>query len=141
HNFTDDNGTLINGDGKAPLVLISSGSALYGTTMFGGSSGFGTVFRLSADGTGFRTLHTFAFTDSYAQSALLVSGNTLYGTIAYGGRSGTGRIFKVNTDGTSFATLYSFSAFITNSTGVYTNSDGNHPRGLISWGNMMYGTA
>ena len=109
--------------------------------MFGGSSGFGTVFSLSADGTGFRTLHTFAFTDSYAQSALLVSGNTLYGTIAYGGRSGTGRIFKVNTDGTSFATLYSFSAFITNSTGVYTNSDGNQPRGLISWGNTLYGTA
>src|SRR5439155_5620991 len=82
HKFTDDNGTLMNGDGKAPLVLISSGSALYGTTMFGGSLGFGTVFRLSADGSGFRTLHTFAFTDSYAQSALLVSGNTLYGTIA-----------------------------------------------------------
>src|SRR5260221_316397 len=42
----------------------------------------------------------------------------------------------------TFTTLHSFTASITNSSGVYTNSDGANPRtGLILAGNTLYGTA
>ena len=42
----------------------------------------------------------------------------------------------------TFTTLHSFTASITNSSGVYTNSDGANPRtGLIFAGNILYGTA
>jgi uncharacterized repeat protein (TIGR03803 family) len=39
--------TITNGSGSGPNGLVLSGNALYGTTVKGGSSGNGTVFRLS----------------------------------------------------------------------------------------------
>jgi len=51
-------------------------------------------------------------------------------------------VFAVNTDGTGFTTLHSFTAGGTNSSGVFTNSDGAYPQaGLILSGNTLYGTA
>jgi uncharacterized repeat protein (TIGR03803 family) len=47
-------------DGASPRAeLILSGNTLYGTAAGGGSSGAGTVFALSTDGTGFTNLHLF----------------------------------------------------------------------------------
>src|SRR5207245_2064142 len=58
HRFTTpSNGT--NSDGVNPsCTLVLSGNTLYGTTVRGGSSGNGTVFALSTDGTGFTNLHS-----------------------------------------------------------------------------------
>jgi len=58
-----------------------SGGILYGTTELGGSSGYGTVFAVNTDGTGFATLHHFIGSDGAAPdvATLLLSGNTLYG--------------------------------------------------------------
>jgi len=53
-----------NSDGAGPQAgLILSGTTLYGTASQGGSSGYGTVFAVNTDGTGFTTLHTFTATD------------------------------------------------------------------------------
>lgn len=133
-------GLYTNSDGAYPAaVLISLGNTLYGTARSGGSSGYGTVFALNTDGTGFTNLHSFNGSGDGANpwAGLVVSGNTLYGTAEAGGSSGNGTVFAVNTDGTGFTNLYSFSA-LNNS----TNSDGAHPYSdLVLAGGALYGTA
>ena len=69
--------------------LILSGNTLYGTAVYGGSSGDGTVFAVNTDGTGFTTLHNFTATvygqrdGAFPYAGLILSGNTLYGTASW----------------------------------------------------------
>src|SRR5262249_22549642 len=86
------NGPAINFQGANPNAgLILSGNTLYGTAAAAGSSGAGTVFAVNTDGTGFRLLHIFTYTDgANPWSGLILSGNTLYGTAYSGGGSGWG---------------------------------------------------
>jgi uncharacterized repeat protein (TIGR03803 family) len=142
HTFTT--GFYGNNDGAAPYAgLILSGNTLYGTALYGGGSGRGTVFALNTEGTGFTTLHHFAGYPREGENpaaGLILSGNTLYGTTESGGRSFHGTVFAVNTDGTGFTTLHDFTA----GSGSYPNeinSDGAYPAGgLILAGNTLYGT-
>jgi uncharacterized repeat protein (TIGR03803 family) len=149
HSFSGDS------DGGRPYGgLIISGSTLYGTTSQGGSCCYGTIFAVNTNGTDFRNLHSFragspdssgAYTNSDGVSpfaGLILSGSTLYGTTVQGGSSGLGTVFAVNTNGAGFTTVHSFTAWYTNSSGAYTNSDGAEPfGGLILSGNTLYGTA
>src|SRR5665213_1236776 len=135
-------------DGANPVAgLILSGNTLYGTTSLAiddGSSFNGTVFKVNTDGTDYTNLHKFAGPSdgAYPFSVLILSGNALYGTTDSGGGAGFGTVFKVNTDGTGYTNLFSFIAGSTNSSGVYTNSDGSDPDGnLILSGGTLYGTA
>jgi uncharacterized repeat protein (TIGR03803 family) len=143
--------TLTNTDGANPHArLVLAGTALYGTAPNGGRSGFGTVFRINVDGTGFTNLYSFTALDpvtqtntdgAYPYAGLILSGNTLYGTAYQGGSSGHGTIFKINTDGTGFTNLYSFTPS-TEESYLPINSDGAYPyAGLIISGNTLYGTA
>ena len=72
--------------------LVQSGNTLYGTTRDGGTNGFGTIFSVNLDGSGFKTLHNFSATnnrDGYRPYAgLLLLGDTPYGTAAAGGDTG-----------------------------------------------------
>ena len=98
HSFTGGS------DGANPTaVLILSGNTLYGTANIGGSSGYGTVFAVHTNGTGFTNLYSFTAapgslytnSDGYQPVAgLILSGNTLYGTAAYGG-TGNGTVFSL----------------------------------------------
>jgi uncharacterized repeat protein (TIGR03803 family) len=140
------NPPYFNSDGALPVGgLILSGNTLYGTTECGGNSGWGTVFAINTDGTGFTNLYSFTGGSDGAVplGGLILSGNTLYGTANQGGSSGYGTEFAVNTDGTGFTILHSFSA-PSGTSGVYqngTNSDGVYPLdGLILSGNTLYGT-
>ena len=75
-----------------------SGNTLYGTAEEGGSSDYGTVFRVNTDGTGFTTLHSFAGYSSdgaYPMAGLVLSGSTLYGTAESGGSSDYGTVFSL----------------------------------------------
>jgi len=139
-------------DGANPYAgLILSSNTLFGTTAFGGSSGYGTVFAVNTNGTGFTNLYSFTalnqnyFTNSdgaYPLGGLILSGNTLYGTAVQGGSSGNGTVFAVNADGTGFTNLHSFTTETTNSSGIYTNTDGVYPEaGLVLSSNALYGTA
>src|ERR1035437_5539043 len=77
HSFTGGN------DGAYPDAgLILSGNTLYGTAYYGGSSAYGTVFKLNADGTGFTNLHSFTNGSDGANpfAGLILSGNNLYWT-------------------------------------------------------------
>jgi uncharacterized repeat protein (TIGR03803 family) len=128
-----------NSDGAEPFAtLIISGNTLYGTTMEGGAGGYGTVFSVNTDGSGFTNLHNFMGADGYlATCALVLAGNTLYGTTSYGGSANAGTVFAVNTDGSGFTNLYNFTALVSN-----TNSDGAIPvAGLVLSGTTLCGTA
>jgi uncharacterized repeat protein (TIGR03803 family) len=89
-------------------LLRDSHGNLYGTAVFGGANGDGTVFKASAKGR-VTVLHTFNGTDGNAPEHGVIrdeAGN-LYGVTAFGGASGAGSVFKIAADGT-FSTLYSF---------------------------------
>jgi len=119
-------------DGNIPLaglVLDSSGN-LYGTTIGGGAYGYGTVFKLTPDGTE-TVLFSFQFSESSVGNLALDSGGNLYGVTgnAHNGGAGGGSIFKLTSTGTK-TVLYSF-----------TGPDGDGPSGVIldKQGNL-YGT-
>ena len=113
-------------------ALVASGSLLYGTTVSGGSGGFGSVFRINTNGTGFTNFYSFNGTDGYLPTAgLVLSGSTLYGATQNGG-SGAGNLFQVNTDGSHYTNIYSFTG----------GSDGANPGTvLVLSNNVLYGTA
>ena len=144
---TSDYPYYTNSDGVMPWAgLTLSCNTLYGTAGHGGTSGYGTVFAVNTDGTGFTNLHNFSAIPSGTNSdgavpigGLILLGNTLYGTTHGGGSSGNGTVFAINTDGTGFTNLYSFTAL---SSAYGSNSDGAHPdAGLILSCNTLYGTA
>ncbi len=100
-NF-DENGT----GGRVPesTLLLDAVGNLYGTTSMGGSSGDGTVFRLSADHRTMTILHSFSGSDGSAPVGGLaadLAGN-LYGTTSAGGAGGAGTVFELS--GAGFVT-------------------------------------
>jgi uncharacterized repeat protein (TIGR03803 family) len=139
HSFTAyDPNTYSNSDGAFPYAALTlSGNAIYGTAEDGGSFGYGTVFTVNTDGTGFTILHNFTLGSDGAQpeAGLILSGNMLYGTASGGGDfNGDGTVFAVSTNGTGFTTLHIF-------TGSFANGDGSSPyAGLILSSNTLYGT-
>jgi uncharacterized repeat protein (TIGR03803 family) len=120
-----------NPDGADPrAVLVLSGGTFYSTTRYGGTGGFGSIFKLNSDGTGFTNIYSFANTDPATPiAALVVSGSTLYGTTPQGG-AGFGSVFRINTNGSSYTNIYSFNG-----------TDGSLPiAGLVLSGSTLYGT-
>jgi uncharacterized repeat protein (TIGR03803 family) len=133
HDF-DDRATM----GLRPLAGLTRGTdgALYGMTAADGSGEFGTVFKLNADGTGFRLLHSFdgATTGGYPHSPLILgTDGALYGTARDGGSSDDGTVFKLNPDGTGFSVLLNLESPTT----------GAHPMAGLLQGRdgALYGTA
>lgn len=126
---------------------VLSGNTLFGTALYGGSGGEGTVFSLSTVNSNFVLLHTFTSLDpatgtnsdgANPYSGLLLSGGELYGTTEYGGNDGVGAVFKMNTGGGGFVPLHCFSAV----DGSYANGDGAFPLGgLAGSSNLLFGTA
>ena len=138
HSFIAPSGRFgTNSDGANPyagLITNPSGTTLYGTTAKGGSFGWGTVFAINTDGTGFTNLYNFqgGGDGGYPTAGLVLLGNTLYGTATFFG-SDDGTVFKVNIDGTGFTNLHSFNYY----------TDGGSPyAGLITSpsGTTFYGT-
>jgi uncharacterized repeat protein (TIGR03803 family) len=110
--------------------LALSGSTLYGTTSEGGSGGWGAVFKVNSDGSGYTVLKNFAGSDGKNPDAgLVLSGDTLYGTTSLGGTGGSGTIFKISTSGTGFTNLWHFAG-----------TNGASPEELVLSGSMLYGT-
>jgi uncharacterized repeat protein (TIGR03803 family) len=116
---------------SAPLCL-GTDSAFYGTTFYGGSSGYGTVFRVQTNGL-LTTLCSFPSTDNYSFSpnAGLVqgAGGLLYGT-TFGAVGDNGTIFKITTSGI-MTQLVSFAG-----------TNGSHPSAELIFGRdgNLYGT-
>jgi len=142
-------------DGANPYCSLVQGAdgTLYGTTQSGGANGYGTVFRISTDGT-LSTLYSFGSVldsnfdpvDGSGPYCALVQGadGNLYGTTeaggAYGYTSDIGfrTVFQITTNG-ALTTLYSFGA-ITNANGDAL--DGSHPYSALArgTGGVFFGT-
>jgi uncharacterized repeat protein (TIGR03803 family) len=122
------------GEPFAALALAKDGS-FYGTTVFGGSNGVGTVFHVTTNGT-LNSLFSFAglasngSTNANGAKPLdpLTFGNDgdLYGQTVYGGSNGVGTIFQMTTNG-ALTSLFSFANGSDNALGFYTNMDGAEP--------------
>jgi uncharacterized repeat protein (TIGR03803 family) len=104
HSFSGQDGA----DPSAGLIFDEEGN-LYGTTTYGGSAGYGTVFELSpnSDGTWTESV-LYSFTGGQYGAAwpsagvILDTAGRLYGTTTYGGAYGWGTAFELvpNPDGT-----------------------------------------
>jgi uncharacterized repeat protein (TIGR03803 family) len=138
-------------DGQQPHggLLEDLLGSLYGTTYFGGTSGAGTVFKLTPSWSGNYSetvIHSFTGADGSIPNASLIEDwtGTLYGTAtwggsgtcsnSYGGFGGCGTVFKLTPswNGYTETTLYSFQG----------GSDGAAPNGDLfkdAQGNL-YGT-
>lgn len=97
-------------DGTTPdgPVMQAADGKFYGTTYWGGSSGLGIVYQLTAGA--YKILHNFGGSDGAHSPAGLVQGsdNFLYGVTVAGGALGDGAFFKINTTGTTYAVLHDF---------------------------------
>jgi uncharacterized repeat protein (TIGR03803 family) len=115
-------------DGEIPYAGVIQGSDgnLYGTTYFGGSSGFGTVFKVTPGGTE-TVLYSFAGgSDGEHPYAGVIQGSdgNFYGTTYQGGASGLGTVFKITPSGTE-TVLHSFAG---------GSSDGASPEAGLTQG-------
>jgi uncharacterized repeat protein (TIGR03803 family) len=103
------------------LIQGSDGN-FYGTTLAGGTSNAGTIFKITPSGTE-SVFYSFA-NIPYAGLVQSSDGN-IYGTTASGGTSGRGTVFKITPSG-SESVLYSFPAGSSDPyTGLIQGSDGN----------------
>ena len=126
-----------NPDGVDPRANAIQGSDgnFYGTTYSGGSSGLGTVFKITPAGAE-TVLYSFAggANDGSNPSAALVQGSdgNLYGTTYTGGASGLGTVFKITLAGTK-TVLHFFAG---------TTVDGGGPMAALVQGSdgNFYGT-
>jgi uncharacterized repeat protein (TIGR03803 family) len=120
----------------AGLIQGTDGN-FYGTTFYGGSNGFGAIFKLTPGGT-FSSVHSFDGTNgAYPQAPLLqATDGSFYGTTQNGGPytnqfgTGYGTVFRLASDGT-FTSLFSFNG-----------TNGGYPRAGLTQGTdgSLYGT-
>ncbi len=100
-------------DGSNPNGLIQgTDGLLYGTTASGsidnpfGQYGFGTIFKLNKDGSGYTVLHSFSVSPGGLTEG---SDGMLYGTTAYRGmgddRPRPVTVFRLNKDGSGYTVL------------------------------------
>jgi uncharacterized repeat protein (TIGR03803 family) len=123
-------------DGESPSALIEgSDGVLYGTTILGGSTSSGTVFRINRDGSGYNIIHDFSVSEPEGQGAYgkLTEGSDgfLYGTTYFGGGNGGGTVFRVSKTGDTYTVLRNFSL----------STDGGNPFSGVTLGTdgMLYG--
>jgi uncharacterized repeat protein (TIGR03803 family) len=84
---------------------------LYGTTLYLGSSGVGSVFKIATDGTAYTTLHSFTpGVTGYAPYTAPIQGidGNFYGTTNYGLANVPGSVYKMTPTGV-LTTLHEFS--------------------------------
>jgi uncharacterized repeat protein (TIGR03803 family) len=91
------------GDGATPdgAVTLEASGDMVGTTIGGGATGNGVIWKLAADGT-YTILHDFSSDEgNFARGRLTQDkkGN-FYGTALFGGANDDGTVFKYSTDGT-----------------------------------------
>jgi|HubBroStandDraft_6_1064221.scaffolds.fasta_scaffold103988_2 uncharacterized repeat protein (TIGR03803 family) len=126
-------------DGAWPNSIIALNGMLYGTTLYGGKNGNGTVFSVTTTG---KEHVIYSFGSAYSGDGALPNGVTtlhgkFYGTTFFGGNYygcfgdppvGCGTVFSVTTDGKE-EVLHSFQ-----------ESDGDPATGLAALNGKLYGT-
>ncbi len=110
-------------DGQMPFSGLVQGidGGFYGAALYGGADGYGTVFKVTAEGR-LTTLHSFGGADGADPEGTLVFYNgSFYGTTVFGGAFDSGTVYKISSTGV-LTTLYSLNG----------TSDGSKPvAGLV----------
>jgi uncharacterized repeat protein (TIGR03803 family) len=133
HSFT---GGITDGSNSTAALIEGADGNFYGTTLAGGPSYYGTVFKITPSGVE-TVLHFFSggATDGSAPAAALIQAadGNFYGTTYQGGASDAGTVFKITPAGAE-TLLYSFAV---------NSTDGDLPAGALIQGNdgNFYGTA
>jgi uncharacterized repeat protein (TIGR03803 family) len=130
-----------NSDGWFPYagLLMAGADIFYGTTMFGGNYGDGTVFKLfqSRGVWKLKIIYSFSGTDGYEPLGTLISdkNGALYGTTYAGGGNDEGVVFMLSRAARKWTltVLHSFDSF---------NNDGANPLAGLTWSpsGSLYGT-
>lgn len=134
-------------DGANPLAPLLQGDDgnFYGTAAYGGTNEWGTIFKMTPQGT-LTTVHAFdANTDGSNPFGGLVQGwnGEFYGTTVSGGGSGGGTIFSLDNAG-SFAVLFTFGFGPTGEfpvAGLVQDANGNFYGTASYGGDYFFGTA
>jgi uncharacterized repeat protein (TIGR03803 family) len=115
------------GDAQMPYsgVTEASDGVLYGATLMGGSNGgYGAVYRVNKDGSGYALLHSFAnaSTEGNTPVCRLLEGPTglLYGTANSAGANNCGTVFAISKDGATYTVLHTFAGGTTDGAGPAT---------------------
>ena len=137
----------VNADGIGPLgpLVQAADGYFYGTTSRGGTTGYGTIFRVRFDGTGFGVVRTFPLLTQASSSDPLVNADgavplagltdgrdgRLYGVASAGGSNGLGTVFAYDPVGGVFSVLHNFDG-----------NKGAQPSGelLLAQDGKLYGT-
>ncbi len=120
-------------DGQNPLAgLALYGSTVYGGTESAGSYGYGTLFSVGTNGSGYSVIHQFTggSDGGSLQVALTLVASNFFGAASLGGADGYGTIFSLTASG-SLTTLYNFTG---GSDGAYELSQ------ILVSGTNLYGT-
>jgi uncharacterized repeat protein (TIGR03803 family) len=123
--------SLVDGYSPTGSLVEDAGGFLYGTTLYS-YSGYGVVFRINKNGSGYAVLKVFNPGDpELLYGGVKLSAGYLYGIGYFGGASGYGGVFRIHTDGTGYELLHSFDL----------NIDGSYPfsSAVVSNG-KLYGT-
>jgi uncharacterized repeat protein (TIGR03803 family) len=117
----------MDGTGLYCVPVVADG-VIYGSAQHSGD-GYGTLFKLNTDGSGYTVLKSFAGDDgAFAGGGLVLSGNMLYGTTSWGGTNDYGTVFALDTNGGNFTLITQF-----------TGNDANaYPTRLLLSGGTLY---
>jgi uncharacterized repeat protein (TIGR03803 family) len=125
-------------DGAGPqagLALASNGF-LFGAAYVGGISNFGTLFKISTNGSGFEVLHHFTGGSDGKNpnvDPIIASDGAIYGITYFSDSATRGTVYKINPDGSGYTVLHRFTG----------SPDGQQPVARLLQGSdgMLYGTA
>lgn len=129
-------------DGSRPSAgLVQAGQYFYGTTLSGGASNYGTVFKITSGGT-LNTLYSFCSQSFCTDGAFPLTGliqaanGKFYGTTSSGGLNNGGTAFQITPSGV-LTTLYIFC-----SQNYPDCTDGSQPYGQLvqATNGNFYGT-
>lgn len=129
------NGATEGANPVAPVAIRADGT-LFGATNSGGANGYGTLFAINADGSGFTVLRHLDTATGYNPNGGLLIGTDgrLYGAMNSGGPTTRGTIFRLEPDGSNFTVIHAL---------AFSSSEGIHPIAGLSQGpdGTLYGAA
>jgi uncharacterized repeat protein (TIGR03803 family) len=110
-------------DGGGPFagLIQATDGTFYGTTAYGGTVGYGTVFKMDSAGN-LTTLQSFTDTggsgDNPFAALIQATDGNFYGTTYGGGTDGGGTVFKIDSSG-NLTTLHNFAGSPNDSAGPF----------------------